>query len=377
MPNPLNLPATIPTVTVRGRYLGPDGRSLGGTVTFSAPALLVFREADVFVAGPVVATLDEAGRFSVVLPATDAPDMQPSGWSYVVTENLAGIVGGRTFSMLLPKATPVVELADIAPSDPTTPNYVPVKGDKGERGDVGPAGAMGPVGPKGDPGPTGPKGDPGAAGARGATGPAGSKGDPGAAGPKGDTGSIGPIGLTGPVGPKGDPGPIGPKGDPGTGTVDTVNGKTGPAVQLTAVDVGALPVTGGRIDGGNLQMDSFGVDYRGLSFQTSGSNRWVYQVDNAPETGGNAGSNFELAAWTDAGEWNSTVLYGIRATGNLGIGTTELTPGAKVSVQGGLSLKNTPAPALPAGAATLYVENGVLKLATPTGRFTINVTPTA
>ncbi|MFE3591955.1 hypothetical protein ACFXOY_31130 [Streptomyces niveus] len=143
MPDLLNLPASIPTVVVHGRYLGPDGRTLGGTVTFSAPALLTFPDADVFVAGPVVAQLDENGHFEVRLPATDAPNMQPSGWSYIVKENLAGVVGGRTFSVLLPKAVTDVDLADVAPADPTTPNYVPVAGSQIFTGTAAPASALG------------------------------------------------------------------------------------------------------------------------------------------------------------------------------------------------------------------------------------------
>ncbi|WP_178391208.1 hypothetical protein [Streptomyces uncialis] len=148
-------------MTVRGTYAGPDGRSLAGTVTFSAPAMLTFPDSDLFIAGPVVATLDENGRFSVRLPATDAPNMQPSGWAYVVKENLSGVIGGRMFNMLLPRAAGEVDLADIAPADPTTPNYVPVVGPKGDRGNTGPAGATGPPGPTGPMGPQGTQGEPG------------------------------------------------------------------------------------------------------------------------------------------------------------------------------------------------------------------------
>ncbi|MFI9206187.1 hypothetical protein [Streptomyces sp. NPDC053048] len=105
--------------------------------------MLTFPDSDLFVAGPVVATLDENGRFQVKLPATDAPNMQPSGWSYVVKENLSGVIGGRTFSVLLPKVVPDVDLADIAPADPTTPNYVPVAGSQIFTGTVAPTSTLG------------------------------------------------------------------------------------------------------------------------------------------------------------------------------------------------------------------------------------------
>ncbi|MFB8107288.1 hypothetical protein ACFC3O_31535 [Streptomyces sp. NPDC056007] len=137
------MPNNIPTVAVRGAYVGPDGRPLAGTVTFNAPSLLTFPDSDLFVAGPVVAVLDENGRFSVRLPATDAPNMIPSGWSYVVKENLSGVIGGRTFSVLLPKAAPDVDLADIAPTDPATPNYVAVAGSQIFTGSAAPTPELG------------------------------------------------------------------------------------------------------------------------------------------------------------------------------------------------------------------------------------------
>ncbi|MFF3557316.1 hypothetical protein ACFYXL_28365 [Streptomyces tsukubensis] len=140
---PTPLPPSIPTVRVHGRYRGPDGRALRGTVTFSAPGLLTFPEADLFVAGPVVAELDETGGFSVTLPATDAPHMNPNGWAYAVRENLAGIVGSRAFSLLLPKAVPDVNLPDVAPADPATPNYVPVPGSQILTGTAVPAQGLG------------------------------------------------------------------------------------------------------------------------------------------------------------------------------------------------------------------------------------------
>ncbi|MFB7675603.1 hypothetical protein ACFC26_29765 [Kitasatospora purpeofusca] len=159
---------------VHGRYLGPDGKPLAGTVTLAAPALLTFADADVFVAGPVVAQLDETGRFSATVPATDSPGMNPTGWAYLVKENLTGVVGTRTYVMLAPKSIPDVDLADIAPADPTAPNYVGVIGPAGPKGDIGPVGPTGPKGDKGAdstvPGPQGGKGDPGSVGPAGASG---------------------------------------------------------------------------------------------------------------------------------------------------------------------------------------------------------------
>ncbi|MFE1770260.1 hypothetical protein [Streptomyces sp. NPDC059008] len=220
-------------MTVTGRFLSPDGRPLSGSVTFRAPAQLTFPEADVILGGPVVAALDSQGQISATLPATDAPRMDPAGWSYTVTEQLTGIPNGRAYNILLPAAEPQVDLADIAPTDPTKPNYVAVVGPEGPRGEPGssayevalaegfsgaPADWLASlVGPQGEPGPAGP---PGA--------------DSTVPGPEGAQGPQGPEGPLGPTGPRG------PKGDPGSGSVNTVNGNPGPDITLAAADVGAL-----------------------------------------------------------------------------------------------------------------------------------------
>lgn len=324
------LPNEIPTVRVTGTYRGWDGRALKGTVTFTGPGLVTFAESDLFIAGPVVCSLDESGQLidvdgnvGVRLPATDSPDMNPSDWSYTVKENLTGVTGARTYSMVLPKDTPdnSVDLADVAPADPTTPTYVPV---------IGPEGPMGPEGP---------------------------------------------IGLQGPEGPIG---PQGVKGDPGNGSVDSVNGHLGPEVVLTPEDVDALPAWGGQIDDGSLSMNTTaGPGYRTLSFKTTGVTRWAYQVSNAAETGADAGSNFELSNWSDAGVWKSSVLYGNRASGQLGIGTNTMASTAKLTVNGAVALRNvsTP-PAASTATAIVYSEAGQLKIVQSDGtRHTVGSTP--
>ncbi|MFI9721535.1 hypothetical protein ACIHFE_18090 [Streptomyces sp. NPDC052396] len=248
------LPSAIPTVRVHGRYVGPDGHPLGGRVTFAAPALLTFPDADLFIAGPLVAELDETGRFEIRLPATDAPGMSPKDWSYTVKEDLEGIQRNRAYAAIFPKSVPEVDLADVAPSDPLTPNYVPV---------------IGPRGPQGATGGTGPAGPQGATGATGTTG---------ATGPQGKTG---PAGERGPAGPTGDPGPQGPKGDPGAGSVSTVNGSPGPDITLRASDVGAIPSASRGAANGVASLDSTGKVPPGQLPTVSGAgvrNTWTPQA---------------------------------------------------------------------------------------------------
>ncbi|MCT9090581.1 phage tail protein [Streptomyces sp. ASQP_92] len=263
------LPEDIPTVTVTGRFLTPDGRPLSGTVTFRAPAQITFPASDVILGGPVIASLDAQGQISATLPATDAPNMDPSGWSYTVTEQLAGIPAGRSYNVLLPRERPEVDLADIAPTDPAKPNYVAVRGDSAyevavAHGYVGTpvqwlASLVGPRGATGATGATGAQGAAGATGAQGVQGVPGKDGAPGAPGvvqsvngksaasvtlTAGDVGALATAaaGSANGVATLGADGKVPaaqlPTGG-GGGAVDSVNGKTGTVV-LTAADLGAL-----------------------------------------------------------------------------------------------------------------------------------------
>ena len=96
-------------------------------------------------------------------------------------------------------------------------------------------GPQGPTGPQGPQGPTGSVGPQGPTGPQGETGPQGKQGVQGEPGEKGEQGIQGLRGEQGPTGPQG---PQGEKGDPGL--VQSVNGKSGEAIVLTADDVGAL-----------------------------------------------------------------------------------------------------------------------------------------
>ncbi|MFJ7902366.1 collagen-like protein [Streptomyces sp. NPDC096198] len=216
------LPENIPTVTVRGRYLSPDGTPLSGSIVFRAPAQVAFPQSDVILGGPVTVQLDAQGAIEVTLPATDAPDMDPSGWAYAVTEQLAGIPAGRSYAVLLPRARTEVQLADIAPTDPSKPNYVPVTGPEGPRGPTGASAYEVAVA-------TGFTGTPAAWLAS----------------------LVGPRGATGAPGAQGIQGVPGKDGAPGTpGLVQSVNGKSAAAITLTAADVGALATSAAGAVGG-------------------------------------------------------------------------------------------------------------------------------
>lgn len=127
------MPAGIATVTLTGRYLRPDGTPLKGTVTVAAPSLVTLPGADTISAGAATVTLDTTGAFSVVLISTDQMDMQPTDWAYWVTEKFQDIAS-RSYAIRLPADVPMVSIADIAPSDPSTGQYVLVPGPTGRRG---------------------------------------------------------------------------------------------------------------------------------------------------------------------------------------------------------------------------------------------------
>jgi len=242
------LPDAIRMIRVRGRYLALDNITpLAGYVLFTPPALLTFSGSDVFLAGAVKATLDESGAFSVLLPATDGPGMNPTGWAYAVREALTGAHGRPPYAIVLPSDGPdEVQLPDIAPANPATPTYVAVPGPVGPAGATGPAGPVGPAGAASTvSGPAGPAGPAGAAST--VPGPKGDAGAPGAPGAAGKDSTVpGPVGLTGPAGPQGSPGPA---GEPSTvpGPVGPA-GPAGPAPDLsTLVTLSALPIPGAAL----------------------------------------------------------------------------------------------------------------------------------
>jgi hypothetical protein len=121
------------------------------------------------------------------------------------------------------------EKGDIGPQgergikgDRGDPGVQGIQGEKGERGEIGPMGKEGPRGPMGQQGIQGQQGEPGQDGIDGDRGPQGEIGPRGPVGPKGEPGERGPIGpqgQNGPVGPKGEKGDQGPPGENGNSPV--------------------------------------------------------------------------------------------------------------------------------------------------------------
>lgn len=116
------LPPGIATCTITGTYLDPEGQPATGWVTFTVPQQLIdATDHTVIAAVPFSAELT-AGSFSIALPYTDNPGVQPSGWTYQVTEV---VPGGRQYYISLPRSTGAsADISTLAPLPaPSAPSF--------------------------------------------------------------------------------------------------------------------------------------------------------------------------------------------------------------------------------------------------------------
>jgi peptidoglycan/xylan/chitin deacetylase (PgdA/CDA1 family) len=131
------LPANYTTVTVFGRYIDFTGAPMQGTVTFTPSQKYVTNpSADVLIfSAPLVATLDETGYFEIEIPATDDPDVTPQGFTWTVTESF-NRRAGRSFSIAVPQDTPepgidLVTVGPVFPADDIKSTVTSVDGETG------------------------------------------------------------------------------------------------------------------------------------------------------------------------------------------------------------------------------------------------------
>ncbi|MFD7776651.1 GDSL-type esterase/lipase family protein [Streptomyces sp. NPDC059753] len=321
------IPPGIATVTLTGHYIRPDGTPIRGTVSFNAPALTL-SEADTIAVGAATVELDETGHFSVLLIATDTPQMQPTGWAYTVTENFLHAVG-RSYAIQLPTSNPVVDLADIAPADPSHGDYVLV------------------------PGP------PGVAGTKILTGTGAPASGVGANGDLYIDTTSGAVTLYGPKASGAWPA-TGVALGGSSNLITSVNGKTG-AVNLTAADVGAFPATGGALTGfvsttlglrANLTADNVNSLITDQPATTT-SRVAIMRVGGVDKFSLNANGELTIPGFIATG--------GTSTFPNIKLGTGGTFGGA---TGGAVAVSNvTTAPtANPSGGAVLYAEGGVLKV---------------
>lgn len=127
------LPAEFDTVTLTGRYVELDGDPVQGYLTFKASPTILKAAASKAIIIPVVleAPLDAEGIFSIALPATNDPDINPGEWTYEVTE---GFGPRRIYSIAVTLENgPTQNLFDLAPL-PTANGTFYLQGERGPTG---------------------------------------------------------------------------------------------------------------------------------------------------------------------------------------------------------------------------------------------------
>ncbi len=96
-----------------------------------------------------------------------------------------------------------------------------------------------------------------------------------------------------------------------------VGGNTGPIFTRngSAVDAlfGGTVTIGMGTAGVNFNMNGAAATTRRMAYQTAGLNRWTLDTDATAESGSDAGSNFIITAWSDAGTVIDTPMTMIRA----------------------------------------------------------------
>lgn len=122
-------PSALTVITLPGTIVSPDEDQTPGQgiITFHMPFALYIPADDVVVAPQPLTAAVVNGTFTIDLPATNDPDVSPSGWTYRVVVNTD--VYKNTYELELPYTTaPGTRFEDIPPAvTPTTvATYAPL-----------------------------------------------------------------------------------------------------------------------------------------------------------------------------------------------------------------------------------------------------------
>lgn len=112
----MTYPANVSLVTVAATYYQSNGGALatGGVVSFTPNTVLYDGgTSQIIEPVPLYATLVN-GHISVSLMATDDTDLAPTGWVYNVVERIDGMASPNAYSIVLPAASPSVDLATVS-----------------------------------------------------------------------------------------------------------------------------------------------------------------------------------------------------------------------------------------------------------------------
>jgi len=105
------LPVDYGTGTVTGTFTDTNGDPVVGTISFTPSASRLLGTGAVILGDPVVVPLDDAGSLTVILPASDDPNVSPTDFTYRVDETFVGTVGSTYFIDVLEGVT--LDLADV------------------------------------------------------------------------------------------------------------------------------------------------------------------------------------------------------------------------------------------------------------------------
>lgn len=84
-------PDYVLTKTVTGTYNNTSGTAAKGRVTFTPTSRVLVDNQLVLSTDTLTASLDTSGSFSIELPTTDNPRLNPSDWAYLVNVRLYGV----------------------------------------------------------------------------------------------------------------------------------------------------------------------------------------------------------------------------------------------------------------------------------------------
>jgi len=111
-------PSDLTLITVTGTYANITGSPLSGQVNFSLATPVEDSTGKlIFNAFTQPVPLNSNGQMSIVLPCTDNADLNPTNFSYLVTEVIPGL--GRSYWIQLPHTLgATVDLSALAPVSP-------------------------------------------------------------------------------------------------------------------------------------------------------------------------------------------------------------------------------------------------------------------
>lgn len=111
------LPGNFQTITVTGTYVDLAGAALNGSLRFDMQGADGLRDATantIIIPESITATVSN-GALSVILPATNDPDIAPA-FTYEVTEDFPSINHTRTYTVEIPyNASSPLSITSIQP----------------------------------------------------------------------------------------------------------------------------------------------------------------------------------------------------------------------------------------------------------------------